>query len=268
MPGPCSPYKLAAQYSCASAATLLFAVLFLQTSAIAEPASLAPRPDLATIVQKLAEAQIENHNRAKAYSVTREYKVFGSDAVRPRTEIVAKVNFLPPNVKRYDIDQSTGGMGEKVVRRILDHEVDGTRDPHTVMVTARNYDFELAGEGTVDRTPCYALRITPKHDRKDLLKATIWVDKNSYRILRMEGEPAKSPSFWVRDVHMVLEFAEVAGMWLQTETYATAHLRFGGEYKITSQDLTYDISQAIAANTRPVPLRRRHSSAMLAAGIR
>ena len=84
----------------------------------------------------------------------------------------------------------------------------------------------------------------------------------------MEGEPVKSPSFWVKDVHLVLEFDEVAGMWLQTETHAMAHLRFGGEYKITSQDIGYDVSPAIATNVRPVAAHRRHSSALVAAGVR
>jgi hypothetical protein len=66
----------------------------------------------------------------------------------------------------------------------------------------------------------------------------------------------------------VLEFDEVAGMWLQTETHAMAHLRFGGEYKITSQDIGYDVSRAVAANVRPAAAHRRHTSALMATGVR
>jgi hypothetical protein len=253
----------------ASSAALLLVFLFLQANAVAaeQAASTAGGPDLSTLIRRIAEAQLDNGNRVKRYSVTREYKVFGGDAIRPRTEVVAKVNFLPPNVKSYDIDQSTGGMGEKIVRHILDHEVDATRDPRTLMVNEQNYAFAFTGEDMLDGNSCYRLRIAPKHERKDLLKATIWVDKNSYHIVRMEGEPAKSPSFWVKDVHLVLEFDEVAGMWLQTETHAMAHLRFGGEYKITSQDIGYDVPPAITANVRRVAAHRRHSSALMAAGV-
>ena len=251
----------------ASSAALLLVFLFLQAGALAaeQSSSAAGRPDLATLIRRITEAQLDNGNRVKPYSVTREYKVFAADAVRPRTEVVAKVNFLPPNVKSYDIDQSTGGMGEKIVRHILDHEVDATRDPRTLMVNEQNYVFAFEGEDTLEGNPCYRLTIAPRHERKDLLKASIWVDKNSYHIVRMEGEPAKSPSFWVKDVHLVLEFDEVAGMWLQTETHAMAHLRFGGEYKITSQDIGYDVSRAVAVNSRA---HRRRSSAMIAASVR
>jgi len=83
----------------------------------------------------------------------------------------------------------------------------------------------------------------------------------------MDGELAKSPSFWVKDVHLVLAFSEVAGMWMQTESHAMARLRFGGEYNITSQDLNYDVSRAVAVNARPAPSHRRHSSAMMAASV-
>src|SRR5436305_7365217 len=172
------------EYSPSSAA-LLLVFLFLQAGALTaeQASSAAGRPDLPTLVQRITEAQLDNGNRVKPYSVTREYKVFGADAVRPRTEVVAKVNFLPPNVKSYDIDQSTGGMGEKIVRHILDHEVDATRDPKTMMITERNYDFNFGGEQANGNIPCYRLRISPKHDRKDLVNATIRVDKDTYRIV-------------------------------------------------------------------------------------
>ena len=255
--------------STASAVSLLFVLLFLQSSAAfaSEAGALAEHPDLGIMVQKITEAQLDNRGRAKPYSVTREYKVFGTDAAKPRTDVVAIVNFLPPNVKNYDIDQSTGGMGEKVIRHILDHEVDVARDPRMMMVNQQNYDFAFIGDDVLVGTPCYKLEITPRHERKELLKATLWVDKNSYRILRLEGDPVKSPSFWVKDVHLVLEFGEVSGMWLQTQTLALAHLRFGGEYKLTSQDLDYDVTRSVVANGHR-NVSRGHSSAMMAASMR
>src|SRR5437764_15272216 len=172
----------------AMAAALLLVLLSAQANALAAdlPGPSAQPPDMATLVKRIVDAQLDSRARSKPYSVTREYKVFGSDNNRPRTEVLAQINFLPPNVKSYGIDQSTGGMGEKVVRRILDHEVDATRDPKTMMVTERNYDFNFGGEQAIGNIPCYRLRISPKHDRKDLLNATIWVDKDSYRIVRME----------------------------------------------------------------------------------
>lgn len=266
MPGP----RYQSTLTTAVSTALLITLLLANGKIAATDLSSAPssHPDIAALVKRIIEAQLDNRARAKAYSVTREYKVFGTDAARPRTEVLAQVNFLPPNVKSYGIDQSTGGMGEKVVRRILDHEVDATRDPKLMMINDTNYDFAFAGTGSIGRVPCYKLGITPKRERKELLNAMIWVDKDSYRILRIEGEPSKSPSFWVKDVHVVLQYAEVAGMWLQTTTEAMARMRFGGEYKIVSHDVNYDVAQTVAVNAARARLRHRHSSAIMAVGMR
>ena len=248
---------------------LLLTLIFGNADAVAADfANTSQRPDIASIVRKIIEVQLQGRAQARPYSVTREYKVFGSDSDRPRTQILAQINFLPPNLKSYDIDQSTGGMGEKVVRRILDHEVDATRDPKLMMVNESNYDFAFVGEEIIDAESCYKLEITPKHDRKELLKAMMWVDKNSYRIIRIEGNPAKSPSFWVKDVHVVIQYAEVAGMWLQTETQALAHLRFGGEYRIVSRDVDYDVARTVAMNSAQPRTHRRHSAAVMAISVR
>jgi len=264
------PSRNPSSLATAMSAALLLMLLFANTNGFATDLSAPSNsdPDISTLVKRIVEAQLDNRTRSRPYSVTREYKVFGGDANRPRTEVLAQVNFLPPNVKSYGIDQSTGGMGEKVIRRILDHEVDSTRDPKWLMINESNYDFAFAGSQTVGGVQCYKLEITPKHERKDLLNAAIWVDKDSYRIVRIEGNPAKSPSFWVKDVHVVLEFAEVAGMWLQTTTQAMAYMRFGGEYRIVSRDVNYDVAQTVAANSAASHARRRHSSAIMAVGMR
>jgi hypothetical protein len=56
-------------------------------------------------------------------------------------------------------------------------------------------------------------------------------------------------------------------MWLQTESLALAHLRFGGEYRIVSQDIDYDVSHPLAVNTHPQS-RHRRPSAIMATSMR
>jgi hypothetical protein len=263
MLGPGYRYK-----STITSAAVLAVILVIQV--YASPADQNGKnsnnqPDLATLIQNITRAQIANRIHVKPYSVVREYKVFEAGAERPRTQVLARVSFLPPDQKSYEIDRSTGGIGGNVIRHILDHEVDAARDPREVIVSGDNYKFEYLGEDVLDGQPCYKLRISSKHDRKELLNGTIWVGQTNYRILRMEGEPAKSPSFWVKDVHIVLEFRDVAGMWMQNATHATAHIRFGGEYHVTSQDLNYDLGSVVAANSRPS--HHRNGRALIAAEV-
>ena len=207
-----------------------------------------PNPDLLNaIIQRMEQAQLQNRAHARPYSVTRDYVLYGSDLDKIKGHVVARVNFLPPNRKSYNIAESTGGFQEKVVRRVLEHEVEVTRDPQDTWLTSRNYDFELLGEQQLNSRRCYVLKTYPRRPDKDLMKAIVWVDAELYRVLRLDGEPQKSPSFWVKDVHIVLDFGDVSGMWLQTHTQAIAHVRFAGDYKMYSRDMRYETASVVAA---------------------
>jgi hypothetical protein len=231
---------------------LVLIVACAELSAAGSDNSSSMNPELLnSIIQRMEQALLQNRAHARPYSVTRDYVLYGSDADHVKGHIVAQVNFLPPNRKSYDIAESTGGFQEKVVRRVLDHEVEVTRDPQDTWLTSRNYNFELVGEETLNGRRCYVLKTHPRRSDKDLMKANVWVDADSYRILRIDGEPQKSPSFWVKDVHITLEFGDVSGMWLQTHTQAIARVRFAGDYKMYSRDMRYDTTPMLASSPTP-----------------
>ena len=236
---------------------LLLVAACAQLPATAADNSSSANPELLnSIIQRMEEALQQNRAHARPYSVTRDYILYGSDPDHVKGHIVAHVNFLPPNRKSYDIAESTGGFQEKVVRRVLEHEIEVTRDPQDTWLISRNYEFELLGEQTLNGRRCYVLKTQPRRGDKDLMKANVWVDANTYRIVRIDGEPQKSPSFWVKDVHITLDFGDVAGMWLQTHTQAQAHVRFAGDYKMYSRDMRYDTSSILAsapAQIAPMP---------------
>jgi hypothetical protein len=43
----------------------------------------------------------------------------------------------------------------------------------------------------------------PKNRKQVSCAGRIWVDAADYAIVRIEGKPAKNPSFWVKTVHFV-----------------------------------------------------------------
>jgi len=225
---------------------LLMAACAQTLIAQAEEASGANPELLNNIIQRMEEAQLQNRARVRPYTVIRDYVVYGSDPDEVKGHVVAQVNFLPPNRKSYEIAESTGGFHEKVVRRVLEHEVEVTRDPQHTWLTSRNYEFQLLGEQQLNGRRCYVLKTHPKRPDKDLLKANLWIDADSYRIRRIDGEPNKNPSFWVKEVHLILDFGDVAGMWLQTHTEAIARVRFAGDYKMYSRDMRYETAPVVA----------------------
>jgi hypothetical protein len=57
---------------------------------------------------------------------------------------------------------------------------------------------------------------------------------------RLDGEPARSPSWWLRDPHITFSYGDVKGMWLQTASEFTTHVRVFGVHTMISRDVKYE----------------------------
>jgi len=207
-------------------------------------------PDVEAIVARMAQARAENRARFRPYTVTRDYKLFGKERHDPKSQVTADVAFVPPNLIQYAIEQTTGtGWGEKIVRRILANEAKTTKEYAATEISPANYDFRFLREEDVEGQRCYVLELLPKRKDKQLLRGNIWVDADTYLLRRAEGEPAKSPSWWVREVRLVLSYGDVGGMWLQTASEATANVRIAGQYTLVSRDVKYKLGELVAAGS-------------------
>ena len=203
---------------------------------------------LPAILGKLSQAQAENHERIRAYIVTREYKLFNGDSNKADSQVMADVSFVPPSTKDFEITKSTGsGQGEKVVRKVLAHEQQMSGSWQQTALSADNYDFELLGTEVNDGRRCYVLNMKPKRDSKELIRGRAWVDSESFNVRKIEGELAKTPSWWVKRVQLSLQFDDVQGMWMQTSATASADVRMMGKKVLTARDVNYKTGAEIAA---------------------
>ena len=203
-------------------------------------------PAVNTIVDRMTEARSENRARFRRYIVTRNYTLFGREKFRAKSEVIAELTFVPPNSKTYRIQDSAGGLGENLVRKMLDGETEIVRENGSTDLSPDNYSFRLSGEDSVDGWPCYVIEIVPRRREKNLLRGTIWVDTASYLLRRLEGEPAKSPSWWLRRSKVRFSYGNVEGMWLQTASEFTTHVRIFGQHTMVSRDVKYETASGSA----------------------
>jgi len=93
-----------------------------------------------------------------------------------------------------------------------------------------NYSFTL-GELTDDGL----LRVAIKPKRKDelLMDGSILLSCGDADLLRMEGLLVKRPSFWTRKVHIVRDYARIAGARVPITTGSTADVLFAGQSSFT-----------------------------------
>ena len=82
--------------------------------------------------------------------------------------------------------------------------------------------------------------------RKDelLFKGEAWITKDGFHLKRIEGQPAKNPSFWTKRIRFVSEFMPVNGVWMQVRTVATVTMRVLGEYGLQAECGPYEMSMA------------------------
>jgi hypothetical protein len=222
------------------------------------PGQKSPAPDVGTIVSRMVAARQDDQAHMRAYVVERDYRLLDTQE-QPKAQVIASITHSPPDQNQYNIERSSGGMGAKVLRDIVQKENESLQGASRREISQQNYEFQLLGMENVDGRNCFVLSLSPRRDEKDLIRGKLWVDAADYRIHRLEGNPAKSPSWWIRDLHILMIFASVDGMWLHTFTQAIAQVRFKGTYVMESRDVQYSSGAETA--------RRRRNPGILAGAV-
>ena len=166
---------------------LFLCLVAVVSSASAQTESTVPAVE--AIVKRMAQA------RFRPYIVTRDYQLFGKEKQETKSQVIVDVAFTPPDSKKYAFQQTRGvGLGTKIVRRMLESEVEIAKDFGSTDISPDNYDFRFIREENIGGQPSYVLELHPRRRDKNLMRGNIWVDVRTYLLHRTEGEPAKSPS--------------------------------------------------------------------------
>jgi hypothetical protein len=234
------------------------AVATLCVSAVApgqKSENAATQLDFASVIHLLEQAQ-RSAKPQVSYQVIRQYQLSESNSSHVSSSVVAEVEYFPPDHETYLIQEHSGSSrGEQVVKRILDHESAlveaGPGSWSATLLTRDNYSFTNLGESMLGGKSFYLLGLTPKRKEKELIVGRAWVDKRTFLIRQIEGQLAKSPSWWLKKVHVQIDFSEVSGLWLQTAMEATADVRFIGSQTLQAQTLDCRKPALVAARRDP-----------------
>lgn len=218
-------------------------LIYLAAAAILSGQMRSAVPTSDEIIAQMSQAQAANRALFLPYTVTRDYKLFeGQNPSPPKSQVVADIIVVPPDSKKYTIENAAGSMlAQRIVRRALDSEVAFAKDSHATDITPENYDFVLVGKNELNGQRCYLLELVPRRKSKDLLRGTLWVDAETHLPRRVEGEPAKNPSWWLTDVRISIVYGYVGPMWIQTSSTATANVRILGPSSMVWQDVSYQL---------------------------
>ena len=212
------------------------------------PLTAAPLP-LNRIVENL---QARNAQRAAALDAlvgTRVYRMqyrgFPKDL---DAEMVVSLTYHAPNSKQFRVISETGSkfIIDHVFKKLLEGEQEAVNDDNRrrTALSADNYDFSLEGYEDSPEGGRYILDLLPKTRNKFLYRGKIWVDATDFAVVRIEGEPGKNPSFWIKKTEIEHKYIKVNDFWLPEENHTESLIRLGGRATLTIEYRDYKITQS------------------------
>jgi len=203
----------------------------------------------AQVVRRLQERNAQRAAALRQFSSTRiyrmQYRGFPGDR---DAEMAVDVTYHAPNVKEFRVVSQTGSkfVIDHVFKKLLESEQEAANEENrqqTALSTA-NYEFTSAGyEATPDGAQ-YVLNLLPKTKNKFLYRGKIWVDAKDFAVVRIEGEPAKNPSFWIKKTEIQHKYIKVNDFWLPAENHTESVIRLGGRAILSIEYKDYRITKA------------------------
>jgi outer membrane lipoprotein-sorting protein len=163
-------------------------------------------------------------------------------------EMVVTLSFRAPNSKEFSVVSETGSkfIIDHVFKKLLEGEQEAAQGDNRrrTALTSENYDFELAGYEDAAEGGRYVLNLLPKSKNKFLYRGKIWVDAKDFAVVRIEGEPGKNPSFWIKKTEIAHKYIKVDNFWLPAENHTESVIRLGGTATLSIEYQNYKIIKA------------------------
>jgi hypothetical protein len=190
--------------------------------------------------------QLPNTSQNGEYELHERYSA-------PRTLVFKALQFTGDNFIKHN-----------VIVRLLQSEVDHLQkdDPALTAITPANYKFSYKGISQLDGRAVYVYQLKPRQKRNGLFKGRIHLDAYSGSLMRAEGRLVKAPSFFVKKIDFVQDFADIDSFTFPVHIHSEAQVRLLGRtivdiYQHDYQPVATPLSAVDLTMTSSDPLTRR-----------
>ena len=217
------------------------ALAVLVSVAAAQPTDPPAHLTADQIVQQMDQRNLLRAAELQSYTDLRHYAVAYHGFPNLQASMVVEASYQAPDTKSFHILSTTGPrlLVDHVLKKLLDAEQEAALHPDEASITPSNYTFTLLGAQTLRGRPCYVLRATPKSTSHLLFSGKIWVDAAQFAVVQVNAQPARSPSFWIRDTHIHHIYSQTGSFWLPHSDRSITRVRFGGTAVLTIDYGTY-----------------------------
>ena len=237
--------------------TIIAALLICATVPLFGQVPAATSLSANEVMAKVIERDSQRESLGGGYSGKREYLLY-NHRMDKRAEMMATVVCDANGTKHFQVVSEDGwqSANKHVLRKMLVSESESsepTTRPKTRMVQA-NYEFHLLGSEYLRGRLAYVVDALPKRSDKYLFRGRVWVDAEDFAVARVEGQPAKSPSFWTHSVRFVQQYHKSGYFWFPVETtsFTEALIFDGTDVSIRYFDYS-PLSNSARATANPSP---------------
>lgn len=152
----------------------------------------------------------------------------------------AITEYAPQSGFRYEIT-AEGGSGyirSKVLRALLEGERDVITQRETARSSLARANYVFQGDG-IDAEGLANVLLSPRRRERVLIAGRMFLEPSDGRLVRLQGQLAKSPSFWVKDVEIVRSYEQIDGAVMPVALQSNAQVRFLG---LATLRMTYTYS--------------------------
>jgi hypothetical protein len=158
-------------------------------------------------------------------------------------EYALRRDYSAPRTLGFKVIRSVGDtfVRSKVIARLLQSEVDHVKkdDPALTSLTPNNYKFSHKSTTTLGGRPVHVFQVNPRAKRLGLFKGHIYLDARTGTLVRSEGSIVKSPSLFIKSIHFVQDYVDIAGFTFPSHIHSEANTRVVGSAVVDIYDQDY-----------------------------
>jgi len=205
------------------------------------------------IVERMVRADNERLAALAGYTGVRHYQ-FTNRKSGKQAELTIRMTCDHTGVKTFEVisESGSGFVRNHIIRRMIEAEREASQkaERQQTRIIPDNYDFKLIGKEDLDARSNYVLEVSPKTRNKFLVRGRIWVDAEDFAVARVEGQPAKNPSMWIRSVKIVQQYARNGQFWLPAKNESIAQAMIFGATELVIEYSDYITSARQAQGRR------------------
>jgi len=218
-----------------------------QTSA-AQPI-IESRLSLQQVLSNLVEKNAERADALRKYQGRRFYSLDYKGFPTPfHAEMVVDMTYEAPETRQFKIVSQSGPqwLVDRVLKRLLEAEQEASTEENRSRVALNSSNYDFSGFEHLDASDncSYQVSVEPKIPSKLLYRGRIWIDSKDFSVCRIEAEPSKNPSFWIKKTDIHHSYTKIGDFWLPAENESVSSIRVGGRAVLTIKYRNYEILAA------------------------